>query len=136
MELGGKVNIDCEKTGYNCEIDFKLKPFLSGGDANNLLSGKLKLGKDTMATLEGHWDGKITLVDKRTGEEEVLWNPTPEVKAQRMVRYTVPVENQGETESENLWKHVTQAIDNEDQVAATEEKTILEEAQRSALRER
>jgi len=136
MELGGKVNIDCEKTGYTCEIDFKLKPFLSGTDANNLLSGKLKLGKDTMATLEGHWDGKITLVDKRTGEEEVLWNPTPEVKAQRMVRYTVPVENQGETESENLWKHVTQAIENEDQVAATEEKTILEEAQRSATRER
>ncbi|CAL4059523.1 unnamed protein product, partial [Meganyctiphanes norvegica] len=136
MELGGKVNIECEKTGYVCELEFKLKPFLSGTDANNLLTGKLKLGKDTMATLEGHWDGKIVLVDKRTGEEEVLWHPTPEVKAQRMTRYTVPMESQGETESENLWKLVTQAIDNEDQVAATEEKTILEEAQRSALRER
>ena len=25
MELGGVVNIRCEKTGYNAEIEFKLK---------------------------------------------------------------------------------------------------------------
>lgn len=25
MELGGKVTIDCEKTGYSTEIEFKLK---------------------------------------------------------------------------------------------------------------
>jgi hypothetical protein len=25
MELGGKVVIDCEKTGYKTEIEFKLK---------------------------------------------------------------------------------------------------------------
>lgn len=25
MELGGKVSIDCEKTGYYTEIEFKLK---------------------------------------------------------------------------------------------------------------
>ena len=25
MELGGKVHINCEKTGYHAELDFKLK---------------------------------------------------------------------------------------------------------------
>ena len=25
MELGGKVNIECEKTGYRAELEFKLK---------------------------------------------------------------------------------------------------------------
>lgn len=25
MELGGKISIDCEKTGYYTEIEFKLK---------------------------------------------------------------------------------------------------------------
>ena len=25
MELGGKVSIDCDKTGYKTEIEFKLK---------------------------------------------------------------------------------------------------------------
>ncbi|KAK7084056.1 Oxysterol-binding protein-related protein 8 [Halocaridina rubra] len=136
MELGGKVTIDCEKTGYRTELEFKLRPFLSGYDANNMISGKLKLGKDTLATLEGHWDGKITFTDKRTGEEEVLWHATPEVKTQRLQRFTVAVEQQGQFESERLWQLVSAAIKNEDQVAATEEKTILEEAQRSAARER
>jgi hypothetical protein len=25
MELGGKINISCEKTGYSADIEFKLK---------------------------------------------------------------------------------------------------------------
>lgn len=25
MEMGGKVTVDCEKTGYRAEIEFKLK---------------------------------------------------------------------------------------------------------------
>lgn len=25
MEMGGKVTIDCPKTGYHCNLDFKLK---------------------------------------------------------------------------------------------------------------
>ncbi|XP_018023985.2 oxysterol-binding protein-related protein 8-like [Hyalella azteca] len=29
MELGGKVTIDCEKTGYSAELEFKLRPFLT-----------------------------------------------------------------------------------------------------------
>lgn len=136
MELGGKVTVDCEKTGYRTELEFKLRPFLSGFDANNMVSGKFKLGKDTLATLEGHWDGKITLTDKRTGEEETLWHATPEIKTQRLERFTVALDQQGPFESEKLWQLVSLAIKNDDQVAATEEKTLLEEAQRSATSER
>ncbi|KAK8376641.1 hypothetical protein O3P69_009925 [Scylla paramamosain] len=136
MELGGKVTVECEKTGYKTELEFKLRPFLSGYDSNNMVSGKLKLGKDTLATLEGHWDGKITLTDKRTGEEEVLWHATPEIKSQRLQRFTVTMEQQGAFESERLWQLVSAAIKSDDQMAATEEKTILEEAQRSAANER
>lgn len=29
MELGGKISIECEKTGYKTELEFKLKVFLS-----------------------------------------------------------------------------------------------------------
>ncbi|XP_045121268.1 oxysterol-binding protein-related protein 8-like isoform X15 [Portunus trituberculatus] len=136
MELGGKVTVECEKTGYKTELEFKLRPFLSGYDSNNMVSGKLKLGKDTLATLEGHWDGKITLTDKRTGEEELLWHATQEVKSQRLQRFTVTMEQQGAFESERLWQLVSAAIKSDDQTAATEEKTILEEAQRSAANER
>lgn len=34
-----------------------LKPFLGSSDSVNLISGKIKLGKEVLATLEGHWVG-------------------------------------------------------------------------------
>lgn len=36
-------------------IFFFLKPFLGSSDYVNQISGKLKLGKEVLATLEGHW---------------------------------------------------------------------------------
>lgn len=55
---------------------------------------------------------------------------------QRLKKYTVPLEHQGEWESEKLWLGVTRAINNDDQTAATEAKTCLEEAQRERAKER
>ncbi|KAL1416441.1 hypothetical protein MTO96_000722 [Rhipicephalus appendiculatus] len=136
MELGGKVNIVSEKTGYRTELEFKLKPFLGGSELCNLVTGKLKLGKETLFLIQGHWDGQIFLRDKRTQEEQVLWHPTQEVRSKRLKRSTVPLELQQEYESERLWQHVSAAIVRGDQVAATEEKTILEEAQRRSTKER
>lgn len=136
MELGGKVNISCEKTGYNTELEFKLRPFLGGGEFTNAVSGKIKIGKETLAVIDGHWDDKVTIKDKKTGQEEILWQVTPEIKSSRLKRFTVPVEDQSEWESARLWQHVGQAIVDEDQVAATEEKTKLEVAQRQALVDR
>ena len=46
------------------------------------------------------------------------------------------MEEQEEFESVKLWRHVSEAIDKEDQHAATEQKSILEEAQRAGARER
>jgi len=46
------------------------------------------------------------------------------------------MEEQGEWESAWLWRHVSEAIVKEDQIAATEEKTKLEEAQRAGHKER
>eukprot|EP00092_Neocalanus_flemingeri_P017375 GFUD01018792.1.p1 GENE.GFUD01018792.1~~GFUD01018792.1.p1 ORF type:complete len:875 (-),score=158.49 GFUD01018792.1:894-3350(-) len=136
MELGGKVNINCEKTGYNTELEFKLRPFLGGGELTNAVSGRIKIGKETLAVIDGHWDDKVTIKDKKTGHEEILWQITPEIKSSRLKRFTVPVEEQSEWESASLWQHVGRAISNEDQVAATEEKTKLEVAQRQALTDR
>ncbi|KAF5283392.1 hypothetical protein FQA39_LY04768 [Lamprigera yunnana] len=135
MELGGKIYIDCEKTGYRTELEFKLKPFLGGIDQINCITGRLKLGKETLATLEGYWDGIIKIKDRRTGEEQVLWNPAT-VKNTRLKRFTVSIEQQGEFESEKLWQHVSASILCDDMNTATEEKTSLEEAQRAHSKER
>ncbi|KAL1374565.1 hypothetical protein pipiens_001650 [Culex pipiens pipiens] len=136
MELGGKVSVECENTGYKTELEFKLKPFLGGNEYINIVTGKLKLGKETLASINGHWDGEIRIKDSRTGEDSVLFNPTTEVRAQRLKRFTVPMESQGTNESERLWQHVAAAIRRDDQVGATEEKTALEEAQRISAKER
>ncbi|XP_076386413.1 oxysterol-binding protein-related protein 8 isoform X5 [Megachile rotundata] len=136
MELGGKIHIKCEKTGYHTELEFKLKPFLGGAEQMNQVAGAIRLGKETLATISGYWDGQIIITDKRTGQESVFFNPTPEVRKKRLKKYTVPLENQGPWESEKLWYDVTQAINKDDQIAATEAKTQLEEAQRERAKER
>ena len=68
--------------------------------------------------------------------EEVLWRVTDEVRAARLGRFLVPLEEQGNFESEKLWRKVSEAIAKDDQFAATEEKSALEEAQRAEARVR
>uniref|UniRef100_A0A3Q3JE41 Oxysterol-binding protein n=1 Tax=Monopterus albus TaxID=43700 RepID=A0A3Q3JE41_MONAL len=136
LELGGQITIACEKTGYNAHLEFKLKPFLGSSDSVNEISGKIKLGKEVLATLEGHWDSEIFINDKKTGTVDTFWNPTPELRQSRLIRCTVPLEEQGDYESERLWQHVTRAIINKDQTEATNEKFFLEEVQRKSARER
>ncbi|NXH19876.1 OSBL8 protein, partial [Bucco capensis] len=136
LELGGTVNITCEKTGYSAAIEFKLKPFLGNNDSVNQISGKIKLGKEVLAILEGHWDSEVTISDKKTDVSETFWNPTSDIKQRRLPRYTVKFEEQDDFESEKLWLQVTRAINNKDQTEATQEKYILEEAQRRSAKER
>ncbi|KAG7278610.1 hypothetical protein CRUP_013353 [Coryphaenoides rupestris] len=136
LELAGQITVSCEKTGYSAQLEFKLKPFLGSSDSVNQISGKIKLGKEVLATLEGHWDSEVFIYDKKTGTMETFWDPTPDLRQQRLTRYTVPPEDQGELECERLWQHVTRAINNKDQTEATNEKFLLEEAQRQAARER
>ena len=46
---------------------FLLKPFLGSGEASNRIIGKIKLGAETLATFDGHWDQEIFINDRRTG---------------------------------------------------------------------
>lgn len=46
---------------------FSFQPFLNMGEASNKIIGKLKVGSDTLATLEGHWDQEIYIRDRATG---------------------------------------------------------------------
>ncbi|KAG7320649.1 hypothetical protein KOW79_016502 [Hemibagrus wyckioides] len=136
LELAGQVTISCEKTGYSAQLEFKLKPFLGSSDSVNQINGKIKLGKEVLATLEGHWDSEIFMNDKKSGVCETFWDPTPDLRQSRLTRCTVSPEEQGDFESERLWQHVTRAILNKDQTEATNEKFVLEEAQRKSARER
>lgn len=136
MELGGKVSIECAKTGYSTEIEFKLKPLLGGIEASNLIEGKIKFAKETVAVLHGRWDDEIILVEKRENKEMVLWKPDAKIIASRLKRFIVSIEDQEEFESEKLWANVSEAIKNSDQNLATEEKSKIENKQREEEIER
>nr|XP_057931478.1 oxysterol-binding protein-related protein 5 isoform X2 [Doryrhamphus excisus] len=163
LELGGKVTIECEKTKCFTELEFKLKvhrkpllfcfcpavlelsltfwfcspqPFLGGSCAVNHISGKIFVGDELAATVDGHWDNEVCIHEKRSGQQTTLWNPGPDVRVHRLKRRVVHSGQQGEFESERLWRHVTSAIVERDQVRATQEKFVLEEAQRKEARER
>ncbi|XP_075990056.1 oxysterol-binding protein-related protein 8 isoform X5 [Anticarsia gemmatalis] len=133
MELGGKVHVSCPDTGYHAEIEFKLRSFLSSADQTNAITGRIKRGKDTIASIDGYWDGKIDIKDKKTGEESNLLDVSL-LKEQRLPRFLMKIDHQLEYESQKLWLKVSEAIANDDQVAATEQKTIIEEAQRARAR--
>ncbi|CAF2906428.1 unnamed protein product [Rotaria sp. Silwood2] len=136
MELGGKVTIVCEKTRYSADIEFKLKPFIGGQELTNHIEGKIRLEKDVIYTFSGHWDDEITLVDKTTNAKSVFWRVTQSIVNSRLKRYVVPIEQQQDNESEKLWQRVTTAIKQNDQISATEEKTIIEDEQRKQIKER
>ncbi|XP_009810373.2 oxysterol-binding protein-related protein 5 isoform X2 [Gavia stellata] len=136
MELGGKVTIDCEKTNHRAELEFKLKPFFGGSASINQISGKIKSGEEVLASLNGHWDGEVHINELKNGNADMFWNPTSEVRRQRLKRHIVLFEEQTDFESERLWQHVTSAINKGDQHKATQEKFVLEEEQRNAARER
>ena len=61
VELGGKVNITCAKTGYNASITFHTKPFYGGklhrvtGEAKNTSTGRV------ICKVNGEWNGKIEI---------------------------------------------------------------------------
>lgn len=137
MELGGKINIECIKTGYSAEIEFKLKPLLGGTEASNLIDGKIKFAKETISTISGKWDGEIMLTEKRTEQKQfLLWNPMKPIIESRLKRYIVPLDRQKDFESELLWLKVSDAIKKSDQQLATDEKSIIENKQRESCNER
>lgn len=103
------MTIECDRTAYTCNLDFKLKPFIGG--SMNLIAGKVKFGKETLAEIDGRWDGLMRISNVQTvnqievlsfavqGSKEVLWNPTPEIIRSRLPRLEIPLESQGDFES-------------------------------------
>lgn len=63
----------------------------------------------------------------KTGKKELLFDAS---KARETYPSARPLEEQGEHESQRLWKGVTDALKKRDHNTATEEKTRIEDAQR------
>ncbi|GFN86705.1 oxysterol-binding protein [Plakobranchus ocellatus] len=136
MEMGGKVTLDCPKTGYHCDLDFKLKPFFGNGESANRITGRIRMGSEVLCTFEGHWDQQVYIKEVTNRERVLFWDPSPATRAKRLVRHRVPLDTQEENESERLWKKVSDAVVSQDMHTATAEKYVLEEKQRQEAKER
>ncbi|KAK1165988.1 hypothetical protein AOXY_G12504 [Acipenser oxyrinchus oxyrinchus] len=131
VELGGKVNVNCAKTGYSAAITFQTKPFY-GGKLHKVTAEVKHNPTNTVACrVQGEWNGVLEF-SYSNGETKVV-DVTKLPVTKKRVR---PNEKQGSYESRRLWQHVTQSLREGDIEKATEHKRLLEERQRAEERHR
>ncbi|XP_005920235.1 oxysterol-binding protein-related protein 11 [Haplochromis burtoni] len=131
VELGGKVTINCAKSGYSAVITFQTKPFYGGKLHKVTAEVKHNSTNAVVCRVQGEWNGVLEF-SFTNGEMRVV-DVTRLPVTKKHVR---PVEKQGPTESRRLWQHVTEALRQKDVEKATEHKTVLEERQRTEERHR
>lgn len=131
VELGGKVTINCAKSGYSAVITFQTKPFYGGKLHKVTAEVKHNSTNAMVCRVQGEWNG-ILEFSFTNGETRVV-DVTRLPVTKKHVR---PVEKQGPTESRRLWQHVTEALRQKDIEKATEHKRVLEERQRTEERHR
>ncbi|XP_051564843.1 oxysterol-binding protein-related protein 11-like isoform X2 [Myxocyprinus asiaticus] len=131
VELGGKVNVNCAKTGYSAVITFQTKPFYGGKLHRVIAEVKHNPTNTVVCRVQGEWNGTLEFI-YTSGETRVIDVTTLPVTRKR-VR---PNELQGAYESRRLWQHVTESLKERDMDKATEHKRFLEERQRKEERHR
>jgi len=132
IELGGKVEVKCEKTGYYAEIEFLTKPFF-GGKPHKIQGGIYKQNiKKPILAIRGEWNGLI-YAKPLNGEEYLFLD----VKAKPEVRKECePITNQEDRESRKLWRHVTAALFRNKINVASGAKRWIEQRQRDEAKRR
>ncbi|KAG1937668.1 oxysterol-binding protein-related protein 11 [Pimephales promelas] len=131
VELGGKVNVNCAKTGYSAVITFQTKPFYGGKLHRVNAEVKHNPTNSVVCRVQGEWNGVLEF-SYTSGETRVV-DVTNLPVTRKRVR---PNELQGPYESRRLWQHVTESLKDRDMEKATEHKRFLEERQRKEERHR
>ncbi|KAE8596776.1 hypothetical protein XENTR_v10016236 [Xenopus tropicalis] len=131
VELGGKVNISCAKTGYVATVIFHTKPFY-GGKVHRVTAEVKHNPTNTMVCkAQGEWNGTLEFTYS-TGETKLI-DTTKLLNIKKKIR---PLEKQGQCESRRVWENVTNALKSGNIEAASEQKHQLEERQRAESRQR
>ncbi|XP_075068484.1 oxysterol-binding protein-related protein 10 isoform X2 [Mixophyes fleayi] len=131
VELGGKVNIICAKTGYTATITFHTKPFYGGKVHRVTAEIKHNPTNTIVCKAQGEWNGTLEFTYS-SGDTKVI-DTTKLSIIRKKIR---PLEKQGTSESRRIWQNVTNALKSDDIEAATEHKHQLEERQRAEARQR
>uniref|UniRef100_A0A3B4Z9I3 Oxysterol-binding protein n=1 Tax=Stegastes partitus TaxID=144197 RepID=A0A3B4Z9I3_9TELE len=131
VELGGKVSINCVKSGYSATVTFHTKPFYGGKVHRVTAEVKHNPTNTIVCKAQGEWNGTLEFTYS-SGETKVIDTAKLPVTRKKLR----PVEKQGRTESRRLWQHVTRSLKEGNIDEATEHKHRLEECQRGEERKR
>uniref|UniRef100_A0A8C6Y7Z0 Oxysterol-binding protein n=1 Tax=Naja naja TaxID=35670 RepID=A0A8C6Y7Z0_NAJNA len=129
VELGGKVSVNCAKTGYSASITFHTKPFYGG--KLHRVTGEVKQNatNTVVCKVQGEWNSILEFTYSN-GETKCMDLSKLSVTRKRVRS----IEKQGPFESRKLWQHVTESLRQGDIEKATEHKKALEEQQRNEER--
>ncbi|XP_012691945.2 oxysterol-binding protein-related protein 11 [Clupea harengus] len=131
VELGGKINVNCAKSGYSAAITFQTKPFYGGKLHRVSAEVKHNPTNAVVCRVQGEWNGALEFTYS-SGETRVI-DVTKLPVTRKRVR---PIQRQGPYESRRLWQHVSESLKQRDIETATEHKRFLEERQRTEERHR
>ncbi|XP_034985968.2 oxysterol-binding protein-related protein 10 isoform X1 [Zootoca vivipara] len=131
VELGGKVNILCAKTGYSATVTFHTKPFYGGKVHRVTAEVKHNPTNTIVCKAQGEWNGTLEFTYSN-GETKII-DTTKLPIIRKRIR---PIAKQGPFESRHLWQHVTNALREGNISVATDQKQLLEERQRVEERQR
>ncbi|XP_051928506.1 oxysterol-binding protein-related protein 10 isoform X1 [Hippocampus zosterae] len=131
VELGGKVSINCAKSGYSATVTFHTKPFYGGKVHRVTAEVKHNPTNTIVCKAQGEWNGTLEFTYS-SGETKVIDTAKLPVTRKKLR----PLEKQGRTESRRLWQHVTKSLRDGNMDEATEHKHGLEEQQRAEERRR
>ncbi|XP_068590717.1 oxysterol-binding protein-related protein 10 [Cebidichthys violaceus] len=131
VELGGKVTINCAKSGYSATVTFHTKPFYGGKVHRVTAEVKHNQTGNIVCKAQGEWNGMLEFTYSN-GESKVI-----DTSKQPIIKKKIqPPEKQGPYESRRLWQHVTASLKAGNMDAATEHKHRLEERQRREGKQR
>ncbi|CAL8298260.1 unnamed protein product [Lota lota] len=131
VELGGKVSINCAKSGYSATVTFHTKPFYGGKVHRVTAEVKHNPTNAVVCKAQGEWNGMLEFTYSN-GETKVM----DTAKLPVIKKKLRPVDKQGRTESRRLWQHVTRSLKEGNMEEATEHKHQLEERQRGEEKQR
>nr|AZQ56707.1 oxysterol-binding protein [Suhomyces bokatorum] len=132
-ELGDHMYVKCPKTGFEADIDFKTKGFISG--TYDAIEGVIKNTKtsEVLYNISGKWNEIIDIKNANTGEKKVLFDTSLATNIKPKVR---PISEQWEYESRRLWEPTLKGLSKRDHELATEEKFKVENEQRIQAKKR
>ena len=123
-ELGDHSFVRCPETGLAADLEFKTKGWVGG--TYNAVGGTIKNERsgETLYEISGYWSGEMFIKDLKTGQKKPLFDATHAKHAPPLAR---PIAEQGERESQRLWKSTVQAVHVKDHHVATDEKAKIED---------